>query len=48
MFHVVDLAKKNMAVDETGLLFVADPTSISYCDREQFLLYKGIHNQTVR
>jgi len=37
-----------MAVDEADLLFMDDPTSISYCDREQFLLYKEIHYQTVR
>jgi hypothetical protein len=37
-----------MAVDETDLLFMANPTSVSYCDREQFLLYKGIHYQTLR
>jgi len=37
-----------MAVDEADLLLMADPTSIYYCDIEQFLLYKGIHYQTVR
>jgi hypothetical protein len=28
-FHVLDLAKKSMAVDEADLLFVTNPTSIS-------------------
>jgi hypothetical protein len=37
---VVQLAKKNMAVDKADLLFMADPTSTSYYDGEQFYYIK--------